>query len=781
MARWIIPMDLNWKFYRGECKEAWFKGYDDSSWKSVTLPHDWAVEEPFSREHSSGGGYLAGGIGWYRGWAQLPEECVGKHVRIEFDGVYNHARTWVNSYYFGKHPYGYTPFAYDISHTVPADGKVEVSVRVHHEHTADSRWFTGSGINRRVRLVVQEDCRFAQNGVFFTCLADEGEGIRVRLNACVEKDAKRDLTFAFALSDTNANILWQGEKPLTACTGKEDISFSDVVNGPRWTPETPNLLTLTAKLLEGGSVLDEETIKVGLRSIRFDPNEGFFLNGVNTLLKGICMHHDAGPLGSAVPVIVWERRLKKLKEMGCNAIRMSHNPQMTELYDLCDTMGFMVMDEAFDEWEGPKNKWWQGHNVYPPKLNGYFEDFHEWNEKDIQAMVERDRNHASIILWSIGNEIDYPNDPYCHPSFAEMTGNNDASKPAAERRYSPDKPNAERVPVIARHLQEVVKRFDDSRPVTAAIAYPELSNITGYCDVVDVCGYNYKEQWYDEDHAKYPNRVIYGSENGHGYHQWKAVIDKPFICGQFLWTGIDFFGETRLWPDHGSHAGLMTTAGYEKPGYYFRQSLWADKPVVKLATRLVREGASEWEKKSAESFTWNYSEGEKVEVVIYTNAKNVDLYLNDVHLGEYPYDEEKGYIVTTVKYIPGTLTAMIEGAEDSLLTVGPAVRMKANVEKVELPADGVSVAQIEVELLCRSGHLDPAADNRVYASVSNGLELLALDSGNLLDTTDCKAPYRDAFEGRLIVYIRAGLSKGEETLTLSCRGMKDLVIPVVLG
>ena len=260
-------------------------------------------------------------------------------------------------------------------------------------------------------------------------------------------------------------------------------------------------------------------------------------------LKGVCVHHDAGCLGAAVPGEVWAIRLKKLKAMGCNAIRTAHNPPDPDLLNLCDRLGFLVMDEAFDEWEGIKNKWWQGHNVYPPKHFGYAEDFPQWHQQDLASMVRRDRNHACVILWSIGNEIDYPNDPYVTPLFREVMGNNDANKPLAERLYDVRKPDAGRLAVVAAELTEQVHRLDDSRPVTSAMSFPELSNLTGYADALDLSGYNYREQFYEKDHETYPGRVILGSENSHDPAAWRAVEDHPYIAGQFLWIGIDFLGE----------------------------------------------------------------------------------------------------------------------------------------------------------------------------------------------------------------------------------------------
>jgi beta-galactosidase/beta-glucuronidase len=355
------------------------------------------------------------------------------------------------------------------------------------------------------------------------------------------------------------------------------IVTKGTINDPAlWSVENPNLYRLTTRIdavsKDGCHYFDSYDQRVGIRKIQFDADKGFFLNDKPLKLKGVCVHHDAGCLGAAVPPEVWLRRLNYLKDMGCNAIRMSHNPHMPQVYDLCDALGFLVMDEAFDEWEGAKNKWSVGHNVYPPKHQGYFEDFPEWHERDLADLIKRDRNHPSIIMWSIGNEIDYPNDPYCHPMFTSMTGNNDNNKPKAERQYNPDKPNAERLSVIAAKLTRIVKACDTTRPVTAAAAFPELSAKIGFIDSFDVVGYNYKEQYYEDDHRNFPDKPFLGSENSHSYQAWKAVRDQEFISAQFLWTGIDYLGEAHGWPIHGSGAGVLSTAGFPKVSYYRRKS-----------------------------------------------------------------------------------------------------------------------------------------------------------------------------------------------------------------
>ncbi|MHB1317346.1 MAG: glycoside hydrolase family 2 TIM barrel-domain containing protein [Anaerolineae bacterium] len=805
MARLEATINRNWRFHRGDCPDAWFRGYDEAAaasgaWKEVTLPHDWSVTEPFSPEHSSGGGYLAGGVGWYRGRFSLPEDCAGKKVWIVFDGVYQNAQVWFNSYYLGKWPYGYTTFTYDISHAYRCgtDDNV-VSVRVEHAHTADSRWFTGSGITRKVSVLVKEPVYIDQYGVFFTTpeVSEAAATVRIENTLVNETGAAASAMVRHTLRDAEGQTVAMLESPCALRAGERaSVTAEGTVAAPRlWSPDQPYLYTLETELLVDGQVTDREETRVGIRSIRFDAEQGFFLNGISMKLKGVCVHHDAGCLGAAVHPKVWRRRLETLKAAGCNAIRMSHNPHMPELYDLCDEMGFLVDDEAFDEWEGPKNKWWQGHNVYPPKLYGYFEDFPAWHEKDLSLLVRRDRNHPSVILWSIGNEIDYPNDPYGHASFESMTGNNDANKPAAERRYSPDKPNAERLVPLALRLKGIVKQWDTTRPVTAAVAYPELSNLTGYCDTLDVVGYNYKEQWYLWDHAQYPGRVLLGSENGGHFPAWQAVYENPFICGQFLWTGIDYLGEARGWPIHGSSAGLITTAGYAKAQYWFRRSLWLDEPVAHLVTARQEEVDSpllrslppdrrRFARRMEDGQSWNYTPGEMVEVTCYTNCLEAELLLNDVSMGIFRLADfaKDGCITCAMPYAPGILEVEATAADGRVIrsrleTTGPAASLEARVYgEPRLVANGEDVAQIEVAVVDAAGRRVPGASDMVGVIVEGAATLLGIDNGDLADNTSfadaagAAASERRAYQGRLIVYVRSNGQVGPVTVYCHARG-----------
>lgn len=747
-----MNLNLDWRFHLGDEVGADFMGYDDSAWRMVTLPHDWSVEHPFDKGNASGTGYLPGGTAWYRKHFVLPEDVKGKRVRITFGGVYKHARVWINSNYLGQRAYGYATFTHDISAFI-RPGENVVCVRVEHNEVADSRWFTGSGIYRDVTVEISDPCCFATDGVF--AVTDKVENGIATVK--VQYETMGCCCAAFELKDAQGCVVAAGKGD-----GSCGTAVLAVAEPKLWCPDAPYLYTLCAYALKDGEVTDTLEIPFGIRTIRFDGDTGFYLNGENMKLKGVCVHHDAGALGAAVPKAVWARRLAGFKAMGCNAIRTAHNPPDSHLLDLCDEMGFLVMDEAFDEWEGAKNKWWQGHNVYPPKRYGYAEDFPQWGKIDLAMMVKRDRNHPSIIIWSIGNEIDYPNDPYVTPLFKEVLGNNDANKPAAERMYDDRKPDAGRLAVVAKELTDFVHELDSTRPVTSALSFPELSNRTGYADVLDVVGYNYKEQFYEEDHAKYPGRVIYGSENGKNAKAWHYVRDHEYICGQFLWTGIDFLGECRGWPVRISQAGLMNLAGYAKPGYYQRKAMWTQEPFVKIA---VGHTDDQWQGPDTERFCWADEEGRSMRVSCYTNAEEVELFLNGESLGKKRVtdaDEYRG--CWHIPYQPGELKAVVKGAEDVLCTTGKATVLQLACDTSELAADGLSVAQVEVTLKDAEGRVAAADDQMVTYQLTGDEEIIGIENGKPDDLTPYAQRSRQTLDGRAIVYIRAGRMAGEITL-----------------
>lgn len=764
----------NWRFHLGDIPDAWSKTYQDANWNMITIPHDWSVEQPFSMEYSSGTGYVAGGIGWYRCSFLLDEKYRGKKITIVFDGVYKNSQVWCNSYYKGSWPYGYTTFRHDITDQVFfGNDENMISVKVNHTDIADSRWFTGSGITRKVYLVIEDMVHPAADGIFFQTkkVTTEMAEIHISNELVNDCDSVKSVTIKNVLINSgNTEVLSiHSECIIPPHESRIIENYGELPLPDLWSPDKPSLYTLET-YLQYTDDIDSQTKewyladskKVGIRSISFHPETGFCLNGISTKLKGVCLHHDAGCLGGAVLPIVWVRRLDKLKKMGCNAIRMSHNPHMPELYDLCDSMGFLVMDEAFDEWEGVKNKWSTGHNVYPPKHQGYFEFFPDWHEKDLVSLIRRDRNHPSIIMWSIGNEIDYPNDPYCHPLFQTMTGNNDNNKPDAERQYNPSRPNAKRLSTIAANLSKIVRNEDTSRPVTLASAFPELSAQIGLYDSLDVIGYNYKEHLYDEGHKQFPTQPILGSENGHGYKEWLSVVENDYISGQFLWTGIDYLGEAHGWPIHGSGAGLLTLAGFEKTGYYRRQSFWLSEPCIHLVSVRADENNNEW---TPMYESWNYVPGEMIEIRCYTNQKHTELFLNDESFGIKEINKEFGYISWQLPFCEGTIKACAY-LEDSDATIEAILTMSSSACQIQLndfdatsfviPEESLSnhsLHQIEVTVCDHNGNRVVNDFSLLSVQIEENGKLISLENGDLADITPYTASYRRVYEGRLLIYV----------------------------
>lgn len=781
------------RFHFGDVPDAWQAWFDDSNWEEVTLPHDWSVTRPFSKSCSSGTGYLEGGIGWYRIHIQPQSEWKGKRISITFDGIYKNSRIWCNSYYLGERPNGYISFTYDLTDFFQFDTENIISVYVDHREIADSRWFTGSGITRKVTLHIEETVHLLPDGIFFSTpqVTKEEADFHVENQLINTENTPISIEITNALIAPDGSLAAKATAETTLLSGEiSTLTTNGCIKNPLlWSPQSPSLYTLKTTLCCNKHSQQTEYLidsrAVGIRTFHFDAKEGFFLNGISYLLKGVCVHHDAGCLGAAVLPVVWKRRLTKLKEMGCNAIRMSHNPHMPELYELCDSMGFFVIDEAFDEWEGPKNKWSTGHNVYPPKHQGYYVDFPAWHERDLVDMIRRDRNHPSVLLWSIGNEIDYPNDPYCHPSFETMTGNNDANKPAAERQYNSKRPNAQRLAVLSKQLCDIVKKTDTTHPVTLAAAFPELSSKIGFLDPLDVVGYNYKEHLYEESHQTFPDKPFLGSENGHSLSAWKAVTDNSYISGQFLWTGIDYLGEAHGWPIHGSGAGLLTLAGFEKTSYYRRQSFWSEKPMVHLATALTENDI--YGEFTEVSECWNYPLGEKVLIKCYTNLPSVELFLNQQSLGIYEKSADSDCISLTIPFAPGELSAkgfsdnaFTAAASHTLYTTNCACQMDCHVwEDTQYPTTKLPLYQIEVTLLDFNGHRVYTDNTMLHISVENG-KLLGIENGDLADVTEYTASYRRAYKGQLLLYIAPTNQSDSEppTVRITGEGLKTAVVKI---
>ena len=529
-------------------------------------------------------------------------------------------------------------------------------------------------------------------------------------------------------------------------------------------------------------MLDNVTTTVGFRELKFDADKGFFLNGKNLKLKGICMHHDAGCLGSAVPKEETARRLDILKEMGCNAIRTSHNPFSSDFLDLCDEKGFLVIDEAFDEWELPKKKWLAGWNAGTPGKEGYAVNFKEWAKRDLQDFVLRDRNHPSIIMWSIGNEVDYPNDPYSHPVL------NTEANPQTWAKYSESLPHANRLGEVARELVAVIKGLDKTRPVTAGLASALMSNETGYADALDVAGYNYQESRYGTDHAKYPKRPLYGSENGMTLEMWNYVADNDYVMGQFLWTGFEYIGEAGRFPSRSNTAGVIDLAGNKKPEFYFRQSLWSDKPMVFIGTsdRTVKSGPENlWSHKRVVPL-WNWDEGKTINVSAFSNCEEVELFLNNRSLGNKKMADFINRAITwDVPFEKGTLKAVAKNngnsvAEYEIKTTGTPVKVSAFCSEKVLKADNSNLVHIFVTICDENGNIVYNADNEVKCEIDGPVRLLGMEDSNPSNIEDYKDNRQHAYHGKLLIYLQATDKTGVARITLSSPGLETYKIELTL-
>lgn len=747
-----------WKFSKKDITRSEFPKVDDSGWTTVQLPHDWSVKEPLNPGLASAAGYLPGGIGWYRKRIFIPEDKSGKKISLYFEGISSNSEVIINGRSVGKRPSGYASFSYDISSSLIYGDSNTISVRVDRTDYNDARWYVGAGIVRNVFLVTTNPIHLQQWGTNYYTHTIEKQKAEITLGSTIQNTTAQNVTITIVQEifeqHTQKLLAKKSQKALVKASSNETISFRMSVPGAKsWSDNAPNLYTLKTSVVYNKKNIDEEYTTIGFRTLTFDANKGFALNGNWMKLKGVCLHHDAGVLGAAVPKEVWERRLKILKTLGVNAIRTSHNPQNPDLYALCDELGLLVMDEAFDEWKHPKKKWIEGWNVGTPGFDGYAPHFEKWGEKDLADMVLRDRRHPSVIMWSIGNEVDYPNDPYSHPVLDSATIGQQVFG-----KYLPENPDAMELGVIARKLVNVVRQHDTTRPSTAALAGVVMSNFTGYPEAVDIAGYNYTENRYDRDHKEYPQRIIYGSENRHDMNAWKAVRDNDFIFGQFLWTGIDYLGESGRWPSRGLHSGLVNLAGFVKPRGEFRKALWSDLPQMYVGTYI------NWRRQAPPSIdawpVWNYDEGQQVRVVAYTNAAKAQLLLNGSPVGDKKmYDDNTGIIHWDIPFQAGTL--IVTGYNDSdqqvssdtIQTSGMPEKIKLNVFNGTVSKN--EVAQIEITVTDKNGIPAILADNMITCRITGPGKLLGMEAGDNTDMGIYTDHTQRVHRGRLIAYVQA--------------------------
>lgn len=751
----------NWRFSATDPSDAAARMFDDHGWRKVSVPHDWSVEAPFDSNLEGATGYLPGGIAWYRTTFATPPGAVAELV---FDGVYNNASVYVNGELVAEHPYGYSPFVVAINDKLRPGDNV-LAVRVDHSRYADSRWYTGSGIYRAVKLVCAGATHIPVWGTFLSTpeVSDECATVRAETEIRGVVDGAQLRTEIF---DVDGICVASA----TSSALQTTVHTLVVPNPRRWAPRTPSLYRAVSTVLVDGEPADSNTTTFGIRSIRFDADAGFFLNDERTLIKGVCLHHDAGCVGAAVPIAVWRRRLSVLQKAGANAVRISHNPASSEFLSLCDEMGILVQEEFFDEWDNPKDKRRNANEQRVDAITrGYSEHFEDWAEQDLKTVVRAHRNHPSIFQWSIGNEIEwtYPRNVEATGFFdADWTGNYFWEQPPHSREQIQSLletlPHGRHdIAETARKLAAWTREVDTTRPVTANCILPSASYESGYADSLDVIGFSYRRVMYDYGHEHFPELPLMGNENLPQWHEWKAVVERDFVAGVFLWTGIDYLGESDgQWPITTTRSGLLDRAGFEKTAFHMMKTLWNEQPHVHLTAQTLERSPYVFDPETGvigevdpEAWTrklwiwhevkrhWNHQQGEMMAVEVYSNCATVELFLDDVSLGSKSLaDFDDRIYKWAVPFSPGKLEARGVGAYDELVTAGSATSLEVTVE-------GPHVIS---QLIDRNGNAVRHEERELRFDVS-GARILGVDNGAAHNTLPFQANTVMTSQGRALL------------------------------
>jgi beta-galactosidase len=751
-----------WRFNRSDVAGAQSEGFNDSAWRSLSLPHDWSIELPFNANSPAGsnGGFLDGGIGWYRKTFTLDQVSSSQRILVAFDGVYMNSEVWINGTSLGTRPYGYSSFEYDLTPYVRFGGNNVIAVRVNNNQP-NSRWYAGSGIYRNVWLTKLSPVHVPQSGVVVSTPAVTAASATVSVVTAVQNQstASASVTVATTISGPGGALVASDNGLATAIAAgaTTTITQSLTVASPQlWSTASPTLYQVRVEIRTGGTTVDTYVTTLGIRTVTFNPATGFALNGENVKLRGVCMHHDLGALGAAVSTRAIERQVEILKAMGANAIRTAHNPPAPELLDVCDRLGVLVMDEAFDTWTSPKT------------ANDYSLYFAQWAQRDLQDMVRRDRNHPSVIIWSIGNEI-----------------------------YSPTMTQA-------MNLKSWVLAEDGTRPVTWASNQMTNPVHRMIAPLLDLQGYNYAGYVgdYDADHAANPTWNIFGSEvsaavRSRGiYHtpagtltstndgtsadrqsssydnetarfgntaegSYTYDVSRPFVAGEFIWAGFDYIGEPTpysSYPSKSSYYGIVDTAGFPKDVYYFYKSRWTSAPMVHILPH------------------WNWSAGSNVTVFVYGNCDSVELFLNDISQGSKTPSASPLHLEWNLAWAPGTVRAECRRggavvARDEVKTAASAVRVVLSADRSAIAADGRDLVFVTGDIQDANGVFVPTAENPVAFTVSGPGQLVGVDNGNPVDTSSYKGTSRRAFSGKVLAIVRSTGSPGSIVVNGSSSGL----------
>lgn len=739
-GRTVLDFDTDWKFYKGEANGAEAIAFNDADWRSLDVPHDWSIEGPYDRGNATGrgGGYLPAGIGWYRKTFTLPAAGAARKHFIQFDGVMANSDVWINGHLLGHRPNGYVAFEYELTPYLKfGAGKNVLVVRADNSQQPASRWYAGAGIYRHVRLVSQSPVHIQQWGHFVSAKDVTAKKATVGVQTTLEAPAgTKRITLQTTLIAPGGKAVATKTETLSAAPSTPVEQTFALDNPVLWDVASPQLYKAVTKLIADGKDVDEVTTPFGIRDAHFEAATGFWLNGKNMKIKGVCLHHDGGAFGAAVPLRVWEKRLLLLKEIGVNGIRTAHNPMAPEFLDLCDQLGFVVMDETFDTWNAAKNNAEKGYNLY----------FTDWWAQDTRNIVLNDRNHPSIVIYSVGNEI--------------RDNLNDSS---GFRKY--------------KMQQDLIHQLDGTRPVTMALFRPGSSHVyeNGFADSMDVVGQNYRENELVAAHQSKPLRKVTGTENGHDLAAWLILRDKPYMAGQFLWTGVEYLGESD-WPRVVNGAGLIDKTGAMKNLAYQRQSWWSGTPMVYVMRREGNAGNGEWVSDWTPADMDTYDEAR---LQVFSNCEEVELFLNDKSLGAKPVPADHASPRSwTTTFQKGTLKAVGRNrgkvvAEQVLATADKPSQIVLTADKPAVSHNWNDVVYVTASITDANGTLVHAADTKVTFSISGPGVIAAVDNADLSSTEPFGATERLAYKGRCIAIIKAGAGSGKVNVIAQAEGFKS--------
>jgi beta-galactosidase len=782
--RQTVSFDHAWRFHLGDVAGAQQPAFDDAGWRTLDVPHDWSIEGEFSEQNPAGvaGGALPGGVGWYRKVFSIPAADRGKLVFVEFDGVYRNSEVWINGQSLGKRPYGYSSFRYELTpHLRDGSDRNVIAVRVDNSQQPNSRWYSGSGIYRHVRLVTTDPVHVDHWGTYVTTPAVTGESARVTIRTSIRnsRHVEQPIVLRTVVYDSTgkeiAAVSTAGRAPGDTVT--EIAQDLTIARPGLWSLERPYLYRAVSRVMCGSRACDSYTTPFGVRSFVFKADSGFFLNGRPVKIRGVCLHHDLGALGAALNTRAIERQLEIMRAMGANALRTSHNPPAPELLDLTDRMGFIVMDEAFDMWRKKKTDY------------DYHLDFDAWHERDLSDMVRRDRNHPSVFIWSIGNEV-----------MEQWTDGDSTAAP------------------IARELAGVVRRLDPTRPITSANNNGSSGNPLFHAGALDLLGHNYHHAaWpnfptqfpgakfiiteamsalnsrgvyeqpsdsvaiyytpYEKNRGPQPpqNGRISSYDNRHAF--WGSLHEESlrlfeqntFLSGMFIWQGIDYLGEPTPyeWPARSSYFGVVDLAGFPKDPFYLYQSVWTERPMLHLLPH------------------WNWAANDTIDVWAYTNADEAELFLNGASLGVKRKTEPVSHLMWRVAYAPGTLrgvarTAGRVTATTEVKTASAPARIALAPDRARIRADGEDLSYVTVTVQDRAGVEVPTAEPLIRFQVTGDARIVGVDNGDQMSHTSLQANQIRLFNGKALVIIRAGTRRGAATLTAEAEGLAPATVRIEL-